>query len=152
MIEFVQGNESHTSNWGKFYVRGLEAVAVKEDHESNIRDGHHSYQCHVANEVPAGTVFTIFEQDGNKRGTDTFIFKICVAGGETQKHKSVYGSGFVEGQFTVIAQATGKTKSPRLMRWWDERPAGGDLLAYARHCAAHIDKRGVDVLPSMEGS
>lgn len=44
-ISYVSGQESHTSNWGKFYVKGLETHVVKEDHPANRRDNHHNYQC-----------------------------------------------------------------------------------------------------------
>ena len=145
-IEFVQGQESHTSNWGKFYVKGLEAFVVREDHDLNRKDGHHSYQC-FAGEIPVGTVFTLFEQDGTKRGTDTFKFLVCeIVEGEDSNHSTEYGSGFFEGSFRVIAEGLTKTKAPRLMEWWN---SGDKTLAFAEHCAAHIDKRGLKTLPSM---
>lgn len=152
MIEFVVGNESHTSYWGKFYVKGLEKWEVKEEHDSNRRDRHHAYQFFVA-EAPERTIFTIFEQDGNKRGTDNWIYKICVVVPATEpavEHKAAYGDGFCNGNYMVVAQASGKIKAPRLMDWWDKRPKGVDLLAYAQHCAEWIEKRGVKDAPPME--
>jgi len=148
MLEYIVGNESHTSNWGKFYVKGIEKYEVKEEHNNNRRDGHHSYQFYMA-DVPVDTCFTIFEQNGDKRGTDVMKFKICVVSGNNSELKAEYGDGFCNGNYDVIAEASGKIKSPRLMTWWDNRPKSGDLLAYARHCAAHIDRRGIAVLPPM---
>lgn len=100
-IEYVVGSESHTSYWGKFYVKGLESWEVKEEHDANRRDGHHSYAFLMA-DAPQGTVFTIFEQNGSKRGTDEFIFKICVVtGSDSIEHKATYGSGFCNGNYEV---------------------------------------------------
>jgi hypothetical protein len=150
-IEYVSGKEWHTSNWGKMYVKGLEKVVVREDHEKNVHNQHHSYQCYVGIAVPTGTVFTIFYQDGNKRGTDTWDYMICVADDSVAEHEISYGytGTFVKGNFRVIIKATGKTKAPRLMGWWDARSANTDPIAYAEHCAAWIDKRGVAELPAM---
>lgn len=149
MVEFIVGSESHTSYWGKFYVKGLEAHEVKEEHDANRRDKHHSYQFLMA-DAPAKTVFTIFEQDGNKRGTDNWIYKICVVvpGADTE-HSAGYGSGFCHGNYEVVAQANGKIKAPRLMDWWQAKPANADPLAYAMHCAEWIEKRGIKTLPTM---
>lgn len=151
MLEYVVGNESHTSYWGKLYIKGLEKWEVREDHDRNRRDRHHSYQCYVTN-APAKTVFTIFEQDGSKRGTDNWIYKICVVLPESEptvEYEAAYGSGFCNGNYAIVAQASGKVKAPRLMDWWDKRPTDGDLLAYAQHCAEWIEKRGIKDLPPM---
>jgi hypothetical protein len=83
-IEYVNGQEQHSSNWGKFYVKGLEKWEVKEDFDENRKDGHHTYQGYVCLDVPEGTVFTVFEQNGNKRGTDDYIFRICQVTEEVQ--------------------------------------------------------------------
>lgn len=149
-IEYVTGNESHTSNWGKFYVKGLEKLAAKEDDPRNEHDRHASYQCYVALAVPPRAIFTIFEQSGDKRGTDVFEFLICQSGGgSTQQIKSAYGSGCIEGEFEIIAQASGKVKAPRLMDWWQARPTGTDPLEWARHCATHINTRGLKDIPAI---
>lgn len=148
-IEYVVGSESHTSYWGKFYVKGLESWEVKEEHDANRRDGHHSYAFLMA-DAPQGTVFTIFEQNGSKRGTDEFIFKICVViDGDGIEHKAAYGSGFCNGNYEVLAEASGKVKAPRLMDWWQAKPKGVNAALYARHCAEHIERRGVKDLPAM---
>lgn len=150
-IEYVSGNEQHSSSWGKMYVKGLEKLVVREEHERNQRDHHHSYQCYVGNEVPSGTVFTIFYQDGSKRGTDSWDYLICVVddAAEEQEIAYSYTGTFVRGRFRTIVKASGKVKAPRLMGWWDKRPVTVDPLAYAEHCAAWIDKRGVAELPAM---
>jgi len=151
VIEFMVGNESHTSYWGKFYVKGLEKWEVREEHDGNRRDRHHSYQFLMA-DAPTGAIFTIFEQNGNKRGTDEWIYSICIVrnDGANLETKANYGEGFCTGPYDIIAQATGKIKAPRLMDWWSKRPAGVDALAYAQHCAAWIDRRGIKDLPAME--
>ncbi len=76
-IEYVSGREQHSNLWGKFYVKGLEEYAAKEDSSSNTHRDYEQYQCYVCLDVPAGTLFTIFEQSGDKRGTDNFYFYIC---------------------------------------------------------------------------
>lgn len=145
-IEFVQGNESHSSYWGKYYVKGLEQYQVKEDFDENRYDRHHSYQGYVCCNVPDGVIFTIFEQNGSKRGTDTFLFSICETDSteEIQKDKAEYGKGFFQGQYKVIAQGKTKTLAPRLLDWWT---SGDKTKAYAELCAKYIDKRGVKNLP-----
>ena len=95
MLEFINGAEQHSSRWGKYYVKGIEKHAVKEDHPSNRRDNHHNYQFFVA-DLPVGALFTIFEQNGNKRGTEDFSYAICqYTGTEQAEHYAVYGDGFV---------------------------------------------------------
>jgi hypothetical protein len=42
-IEFVIGKEWHNSNWGKYYVKGLENWQVREDSEYNQKNTHHFY-------------------------------------------------------------------------------------------------------------
>ena len=149
-IEYVSGTESHTSSWGKFYVKGLEKLVVKEDHARNERGNHASYQCYVGS-IPAGTVFTVFEQSGDKRGTDTYTYRICQADPNAPEIniESAYGSGMISGRFVILAQANSKVKAPRLMGWWDARPADIDPATWAQHCAAHIDKRGLAEIPAL---
>lgn len=150
MIEFTVGRESHTSYWGEYYIKGLESYAVREDHDSNRTDNHHGYQFFMA-DAPAGTVFTIFERNGDKRGTSNWIFSICVVEGEKiQEDQAEYGSGFCTGNYRCVAIALGKIKAPRMLGWWKEKPADADPLAYAEHCAVWIEKRGIQTLPKME--
>lgn len=147
---YVSGNEQHSSSWGKFYVKGLEKFVVKEDHVSNRHDNHHNYQCWEG-EVPMGTVFTVFEQDGDKHGTDTFKFTIlqAVEDGDEQHIRASYGSGEMSGHWIVLASADTKTKAPRLMDWWQKKPANVDAAIWAKHLAQYIDKRGVKNVPEM---
>ena len=147
-IEFVQGAEQHTSNWGKFYLKGLEKWQVKEDFSENCHDRHHSYQGYVCLDIPEGTLFTIFEQSGSKRGTDEFYFLICSTCSETCEVKAEYGKGRCIGNYQIIAEGIGKVKAPRLMDWWINSPV--HILEFALHCAAHIDKRGLKNLPTID--
>lgn len=151
MIEFINGSEEHSSNWGKFYVKGLEQWRVKEDHKNSRSDHHHSYNFFMA-DAPDGTVFTIFEQNGDKHGTDEWSFLICVVRSdrEEQQTKASYGYGFCKGPYDVVAQGVGKIKAPRLMDWWIKRPANVDPLAYATHCGVYIEKRGIKSPPALE--
>lgn len=140
-IEFVNGQESHTSYWGKFYVKGLETWEVKEDFAENCHDKHHSYQGYVCLDVPEGTMFSIFEQNGNKRGTDDYIFRICQVTEDVTTIDSIYGSGKITGNFKVVATSgNSKTKAPRLFAWWKD--SADHSYEFACACAAHIDKRG----------
>lgn len=162
LIEYRVGSESHSSAWGKFYVKGLETWEVKEGGE---RDRHNSYT-DLAARVPEGTVFTVFSQAGNKRGTDTFDFYICqVVSDETTTTISggCYGKGGTCcGSFTILCRGEGKTKAPRLMEWWgkmgekcqDFRTEDGKLQKgtkekYAQWCRKHLDMRGLKDLPAM---
>ena len=145
-IEFVQGNEQHSSYWGKYYVKGLESWQVKEDFSQNRKDNHYSNQGYVCLDVPENTVFTIFEQNGNKRGTDEFVFTICKAALPFSSNVASYGSGFCTGNFEIIIRAIGKTKGPRLLDWWTKR-GDADPLEYAQLCAKYIEKRGIKDLP-----
>lgn len=144
-IEFVQGQEQHSSSWGKFYVKGLEKYQVKEEFDENRKDNHHSYQGYTCLNVLEGTMFTIFAQSGDKRGTDDYRFYICVATDVCVEKKS--GHGWCEGNFEIVAQGTTLTKAPRLMGWWINSPI--KTHKFAQHCAAFIDKRGVKVLPPI---
>ena len=63
-IEYVQGTEGHSSNWAKFFVRGLEEYVVTEEHPSNAQDKHHNWQCYVGIDIPPETVFTVFASKG----------------------------------------------------------------------------------------
>ena len=147
-IEYVSGNEQHSSSWGKFYIKGLEKLVVKEEHDENRRDRHHGYQNYLGNSVPGGAVFTVFAQSGDKRGTNDWHYWICVADDAVESTR-IAGYGWIEGNFRILAHAEGKVKAPRLMGWWDKRPSNVSPLAYAEHCAAYIDKRGVAELPPI---
>lgn len=146
-IEFVQGNETHSSNWGKYYVKGLEKWQVSEDFPENCKDNHHSYQGYVASGIEEESIFTIFEQNGDKRGTDEFFFSICKTTGSDSEDISNYGKGFCKGNFEIIVRGEGKTKAPRLMKWWIE--SSDNSLEFAEHCAKYIEKRGIKELPSL---
>lgn len=147
-IEFVIGNEHHSSNWGKYYVKGLEDWQVKEDFGANLYDRHHSYQGYVGLDIPEGTMFSIFEQNGDKRGTSNFYFSVCVIDQNAiNKDVASYGDGFCNGNYRVVAAGQTKTLAPRLMDWWIN---GAKTLEFAEHCAKHINVRGLKNIPAME--
>jgi hypothetical protein len=148
--EWINGQESHASNWGKFYVKGLEAYGAKEDFPENRHDRHCSYQGYVALDIPDGTVFTIFDQHDNKHGTAGWGFSVAVIESHhNERTEQGIDGGKITGRFRVVAHGEGKIKAPRLMDWWTTRPADVDPLAYAEHCAAHIEKRGLKMLPPL---
>jgi len=153
-IEFVQGQEHHTSYWGKAYVKGLEQWRCAEDHDQNRKEKHQTYQYYVCLDVPENTLFTVFFQNGSKRGTDLIEFYICrVCNTRTELNQSYtgcfverntelrhsYTGCFIEGNFEVVAQATTKTKAPRFMEWWN---ASDKTLQTAQRCAKYINKQG----------
>ncbi|MEB3831891.1 hypothetical protein [Phormidium sp. CCY1219] len=154
-LEFIQGQEQHSSTWAKFYVRGLEEWQVKEDGRS---DNHSNYLEYVCLDVPENTVFTVFEQDGTKRGTDGFHFWICKTSREINRIEADYESGaMVSGNFEIVCHGEGKTKAPRLMDWWvgftgksdDKGRSQTQKLAFAYHCAENINKRGLKKIPDF---
>jgi hypothetical protein len=140
-IEYLQGSETHSSSWAKFYIKGLEEIVVKEEHDSNLSDRHHGYQYYYGNlKGEESNLFTIFSQDGDKRGTANFEFYICQL--DAYSFNRIEGKyGFCEGNFSIIASAIGKTKAPRLMGWWvDNKHLQSP--EYARCCGESINKRG----------
>lgn len=164
LIEFRNGQESHSSSWGKFYVKGLEKWQVREDF---TRDKHESYTDFAA-EVPDSTIFTIFSQSGDKRGTQNFDFYICEvrSPGDTPSN-SIFGGHSrgnckCVGNFLVLCRGEGKTKAPRLMDWWGKLAEKcsefkneegllkkGTKARFAFWCAEYLEKRGVKELPTM---
>jgi hypothetical protein len=150
MIEFRAGSEFHSSYWGKFYVRGLEEWEVREGGQ---RDRHNFYAELCCRDVPDGVVFTVFSQGGNKHGTDEFNFYVCVTDSTAQENimGGCYGrGGHCSGAFRIVAHGDGKARAPRLLEWWEKRPAGVPPLRWAQHCAAHIKTRGLKFPPPLE--
>lgn len=152
IIEFVQGWEAHSSNWGKFYVRGFGDDAVAEDFEENVDTKHEYWQGYAVGEVADGHVFTVFSQEGNKRGTNAFDFYICKtdATAEIQRISGPYSS-WIQGKFSIIAHGAKKTKAPRLMDWlqtsnW-ERLSNGQRKRLAEVFGTYIQKRGCKFPP-----
>jgi hypothetical protein len=147
-IAFVNGQEEHSSNWGKYYVKGLENWQVREDFDENIWSKHETYQGYVCLDIPDDTIFTIFEQDGNKHGVNYYSYAICKTTSLSHNLDTAsYGSGFCKGNWEVIVEGIGKIKAPRLMDWWI--PSEDKSLQFAYHCDCYISKRGIKVLPPM---
>lgn len=160
MIEYKVGSENHSSYWGKFYVKGLEKFEVKEGAEY---DKHERYTEFAAN-APSETVFTIFSQNGNKRGTQDFDFYICevVPGEEKKITGGCYGkSAWCQGSFLVLAHGQGPIKAARLMNWWqklaekcgahmaDGKLKKGTKKKFATWCKSHLEIRGLKELPDL---
>lgn len=150
-IEFVHGNEWHSSSWYKFYVKGLETWQAEEDFAQNLKDRHYKYQGYVCLNIPVNTVFSVFRQDGTKRGTDNFDFWLCRVTPERVEAIHADKIAFCEGNFEIICHASGATKAPRLLGWWADNK-GVHSVDFARHCAEHITKRGVKDLPLFRNS
>jgi hypothetical protein len=171
MIEYRVGSETHSSAWGNFYVKGLEKWEAKE---GGKRDRHHSYTELVCLDVPNSTIFTVFDQSGDKHGTNEFNFFICEAficeAQDTVPQQCIRGGcyrsgGYIEGNFAVIALGEGKARAPRLMDWWGDMPKKcaaflvekdgeksfqeGTRRRYALWCAEHISTRGLKDIPPL---
>lgn len=148
-LEYTEGQEQHSSNWGKYYVKwqGMENHRVKED---GSYDKHHTYTEYCAH-IPIGTILTIFEQSGNKRGTETFYFSIWEVTDVDHmgSDEAEYGRGKAVGNIRKLGGAYTPTKAPRLMEWWTKKPAGTDPKAWAEHCLKWIEKRGIKEIPTM---
>jgi hypothetical protein len=118
-IEYISGDESHTSTWAKFWVHGLDKWGVRENDGCPESDKHSTYHQFVCLDIPEGTVFTIFEQDGDKRGTNRYGFYICKASREICRIESGYDARrHCSGNFEILLEGIGKTKTPRLLGWW----------------------------------
>lgn len=141
-IQFTIGSETRSSNWAKFYVKGLEEWKCSESISKDNREHYTEYQC---NKVPEDTVFTVFDQHGDKFGIRTFQFWICALGGgePTNGIDATYGSGEIIGDFRLLAHAKGTLKAARLLNWWTHKPTHTDLLEYGTKCGIEIQKRGV---------
>lgn len=148
-IEFIEGNERHSSWWYKFYVKGLEGYQVEEDFDQTVNDRHCKYKGYMCLNIPENTVFSVFRQDGNKRGTDEMDFWICRVTPEKAGEIKATRVAFCTGNFEIICHASGRVKAPRLLGWWADNK-GLQSLEFARFCAEHIAKRGVKDLPPFE--
>lgn len=152
MLEFLVGSEEHSSNWGKFYVRGLEKYEGKEDHP-DCRSNRHERKAFLMADAPNDLIFTVFEQSGNKRGTDVFRFYLLATdSGADGKIEADYGGFFVTGPFRIVAMGDGKVKAPRLLDWWGAKPANVGGLAWATHCGENLQKRGLKAPPPFVAS
>ena len=156
-IEYISGSSSHSSNWAKFYIFGLDKWAVRETDGEPTSNNHANFKQFTCLDVSENKVFTVFEQDGDKRGTDTFNFYICKASAEFGEIKGAYGR-HCTGNFEIICEGIGKTKAPRLMGWWEEfagkddanKRKNSEKIAFANHCLGNIDRRGIKTLPPFE--
>ena len=135
-IRYKQGQDEG-DKWRKFFVKGLE--------EWERQDNLSEYSC----DAPDGTVFTIFEQSGNKENIKTFKFGIAVVADQFTELEIEEGGGYCKGSFTIICQGYTKVKAPRLIQWWEEYK-GDHTKEFALHCAANIDKKGVTECPHFE--
>ena len=95
--------------------------------------------------MPDNIIFTVYVQSGNKHGTQDYRFYICKT--ITDNPSTIHGSGWIEGDFIIIAQGLGRVFAPRLMDWWNK--SDDHSLKFAWHCAKCIGKRGVKELPPM---
>lgn len=146
-IKFKEGEESDSSTWAKFSVKDIDVWKVKRDGDYDKDSTVTEYQC---NDVPIGKVFTIFEQSGDKRGTQIFKFTIAAADHEVSEIISQCSdSRYCKGNFKILCQASTKVKAARLMEWWTGY-MGDRKEEFAIHCAANIDKRGLKECPAFE--
>jgi hypothetical protein len=142
LIEARTGSEQHSSSWGKFYIHGLPLVA-----DDYSRTRHESYR-DSALEAEDGIVFSIWATEGDKYGTSSSDYYICVTDSAAESRSITGGcysrGGYCRGCFRVLAHGKGKTKAPRLLEW--VKNVGGIecmSVELAEHFADYIDKRGV---------
>lgn len=151
LVEAKVGNESHSSYWGKGNLQGTPRLVA----ENYQRDRHNSYT-EGAIEVAEGTVVSWWTSEGDKYGmsnADFYILKASESADEQEFIGGCYGRGnYLRGKFEVLAHAEGKTKAPRLMKWWSEwaKANGGQTEIMARHLAEQIEKRGKSVPDALK--
>lgn len=151
-ICYQAGVEKHCSNWGHFFVFGLNDIAVAVDDVRNRKSNHYNFQVYEGI-VPEGTVFNIHIAEGNKCGPDSKAIYVCkVVSAEEQTalnridHK--YTGCFCEGKFKIVASVEKSVlKVNRFTAWWQAKPDGVDPEAWALHCAKHIEIRGLKDIP-----
>lgn len=143
LIEAKVGSEQHSSAWGKGNLQGTPKLVA----ENYQRDRHNSYT-EGAVEISEGTVISWWMSAGDKYGTHTadfYILKSVASAEMLELTGGCYGRGnYLKGNFEILAHADGKTKAPRLMKWWSEwaKMNGGQNEEMARHLAVQIEKRG----------
>lgn len=153
-IEYVSGEDSHDSSWGKFWVFGLKGDRKRGGTpKADKLTTYHRFIC----SVPAGTVFTIFEEDGEFAAPDTYNFRICQASQEVNVIRSAFDpERYCSGNFEIICDGAGKTKGRKLFDWWksfvgdEDTRTNEEKLAFAAHCYAHLNKKGIKTLPPFE--
>jgi hypothetical protein len=133
LIEGKTGSEQHSSSWGKFIVMGVRLVA-----DERQADRHHTYTAGAA-EVDDGTVFTIWQATGNRRGTDQADFYILLADSAQEPTTIDNGYGRLTGRWQVLAHGDGPVRAPRLLGWTKNLTLTEPL---ARHLGAQINLRG----------
>ena len=152
-ICYQSGTEKHSSNWGHFFVFGLNDIAVAVDDERNRKGNHYNFQVYEGI-VPAGTVFNIHIAEGNRCGADSKAIYVCkIVPGKSNKIEHKYTGCFCEGQFEIIASVESSVlKVNRFTAWWQAKPRDVDPERWALHCARCIEIRGLKDIPlKIEG-
>ena len=93
--------------------------------------------------------FTVWNSEGKAKNQ----FWICKKGdGLSTLHDRIESTFnpalYVQGDFEILANATGSSMAPRLLEWWSKR-GDADPEKYALWCAQHIGQRGLKDLPPM---
>ena len=134
LIEGKVGAESHSSTWGKFYVKGVELVAEERtsDRHSNYTEG--------AVQVEDGKILTVWASAGNKRGTDEADYWILMADTSQPISEIDNRYGNLKGRWQILAHGDGKVRAPRLLGWAKGKTLTATL---ARHYGSEIKRRGV---------
>lgn len=147
MIEYINGQEEHSSSWAKFYVKGLEKVAEKGEYSNYSKHNH--YQSWVVAHAPEELIFTIFVQNGDKMGTRNYEFHICKVAVPDVCEIRDEANNYCTGNFKILCSGIGKVKAPRLLSWWKKAPADR-LEEYAIACGELINKRGHKEAPILD--
>lgn len=142
---FLAETDRDSRKFWSFQVEGLQPFNTPEDHQLANND----YKCWVASNPPEGALFTIMECDGGWGYSQLSKFYICeVVAAEKHQQTAKYGNGFIKGNYRVVVRAETPVKANRLFRWW-EKSKHPKTLAYADHCAAYLEERGLKKLPPM---
>lgn len=149
-LSCLSGKERHSSNWGEFFVFGLQNLMAATDDPRNRKNSHYEFQ-YREGIVPVGTVFNIHIAEGNKYGPSDKAIHICkVTDGPTMRIEQKYTGCFMEGSFEVICEVVGsKLKADRLTAWWLSKPKETDAEQWALHCKKHIEVRGLVNIPPL---
>lgn len=154
-LEARVGEETHSSRWGKGYLRGVKLVADERQKANN-----YDYTTGAA-EVEDGTVFSWWMSRGSRRdtvGAEFFILEADSSADLIEMEGGCYNKGenYLRVRAKILARGSGKLKSARLLTWWASwaKENGGQTAQMARHLGAQLEIPGrstPDPMPAPVG-